>query len=107
MTPSRLTMTMPSGAASSRPRNSLVWRYLSLGSRMPMATNGPWSVRVGLRVRSTVVEVPLVAQLGVADGDLDVVVHHGRDRDLLEGVHGLTPEVLDGVPGHGLGRYAD
>ena len=52
-------MTMPSGAASSRPRKSLVWRYLSLASRMPIVTTGPRSVSVGDRVRSTVLELPL------------------------------------------------
>ena len=55
-------MTMPSGAASSSPRKSLVWRYLSWGSRMPMATSGPRSLRVGVSVRSTAVEVPLVCR---------------------------------------------
>ena len=81
---------------------------LVVGLAQPMATNGPRSVCVGLSVRSTVVDGAVgVAQLGVTDGDLDVVVHDRRDGDLLERMHRRTAEVLDGVPGHGLVRYAD
>src|SRR5688572_11940576 len=52
-------MTIPSGAASSSPRKSLVWRYLSLGSRRPIATSGPLLVMTGVIERSTWCETPL------------------------------------------------
>ena len=69
------------GRASSRPRKSLVWRYLSLGSRMPIATTGPRSVRIGVIVRSTWCEHAAgVPEPGVAHGDLDAVRRPRRRR---------------------------
>ena len=53
-------MTMPSGAASSRARNSRVCWYLSTGSRMEIATTTPRSVATGERVRSKLWARPLV-----------------------------------------------
>ena len=106
--PSRLTMTMPSGAASSSPRKSLVWRYFSLGSRSPIATSEPRSViDRGHREVDLVRDAAGVLDPGVADGDLDLVGQYGGHGDPLEVVHRLPTEVLHRVPGHRLGGDAD